>query len=905
MKSPGDSTPPKLLKKRESFISKMFSFSSSKDESKDESPENTPTDSIENNNLDIQFKKGSKASPVTDDSIILANTASNSGNDVGSDSSPITCKRSSTLRSKLSMKLPTISFYKNSKNRVNNANSIMQLVAFAANDMHGKDDVESDKTNVKSNLLSARNAWHVDEEIDHSNQESFESIDRQDSSENKSISKDNEGNTANDIENDLQALFGLQTKEEFVTEHSCWFVGSILVQGNMYITRKSVLFHAGLPSFGRSEVKSGYLGKKSKKAPIAKYIKYWFVLRTNGIDLYEDSTKLYYPYQTIHFRSVKEIEVAKHTEFAFKIITGKNRYLFKADTELQMNEWLNAIKSARYNFQYSGDADVKVVLPFEAITDVFLRGDKSASDSIGIKTIDQEFYFCYFKDIKAVLENLRNLCKPGITFSEYQAVSNPSIGAENMARGDSSPPIWPNMSLDNIKQEEPIADPITLRPSPSSLELPSRKSTGDLDFPHGDIPRKTSKRSSWWRSGSRPDLEKQIPLDIDLKAEKSQRFCKLFGFPEDEELLFSSSCYFERTVPLIGKFYFSVNYLCFRTRLVGVQSRIVIPLSEVVSMAKEKSYFYYSISVRAENDEEFIFDLPTAEAQQTCLSLYKSKRQIAMQGISSVLTNQSADTRVSSIVGNLSKPAFKHITLLTIGTRGDVQPYIAFGKGLLAEGHTVRIATHLEYKEWVESFGIEFRDVKGDPADIMKLVVDNGLFTPSMIREYLLHFTGWIEDLLYSIADAIEVHFFNKGTDVLIESPSAIGGIHAAESKRIPYFNSFPFIWTKTKYYPHPFAILDRKTGGTYNWMTHVMAEQLMWKALRGIINRWRKDRLNLVAFFNRNQLDLALKIGKYHFYIHFPRQLCHHQKIGPIGFMFVDIGFWIVRISIGHHQIH
>jgi hypothetical protein len=44
-----------------------------------------------------------------------------------------------------------------------------------------------------------------------------------------------------------------------------------------------------------------------------------------------------------------------------------------------------------------------------------------------------------------------------------------------------------------------------------------------------------------------------------------------------------------------------------------------------------------------------------------------------------------------------------HFTFLTIGSRGDVQPYIALAKGLLAEGHRVRIATHGEFKGWIES----------------------------------------------------------------------------------------------------------------------------------------------------------------------------------------------------------
>jgi len=44
-----------------------------------------------------------------------------------------------------------------------------------------------------------------------------------------------------------------------------------------------------------------------------------------------------------------------------------------------------------------------------------------------------------------------------------------------------------------------------------------------------------------------------------------------------------------------------------------------------------------------------------------------------------------------------------HFTFLTIGSRGDVQPYIALAKGLMGDGHRCRIATHGEFKEWIES----------------------------------------------------------------------------------------------------------------------------------------------------------------------------------------------------------
>lgn len=73
-----------------------------------------------------------------------------------------------------------------------------------------------------------------------------------------------------------------------------------------------------------------------------------------------------------------------------------------------------------------------------------------------------------------------------------------------------------------------------------------------------------------------------------------------------------------------------------------------------------------------------------------------------------------------------------HFVCLTIGSRGDVQPYIALGLGLKKEGHTVTIVTHEEYRDWIVGFGLSHRTAGGDPGALMRLSVEN------KVRVYLL-----------------------------------------------------------------------------------------------------------------------------------------------------------------------
>jgi len=104
-----------------------------------------------------------------------------------------------------------------------------------------------------------------------------------------------------------------------------------------------------------------------------------------------------------------------------------------------------------------------------------------------------------------------------------------------------------------------------------------------------------------------------------------------------------------------------------------------------------------------------------------------------------------------------------HIVCLTIGSRGDVQPYVALGKELIKDGNRCTIASHPEYKDWVESFGIGFRPVGGDPTALMKLATEHPVLSPSFFKESLGHFRKWLDDLFLESWEAVQ------GADLVIE----------------------------------------------------------------------------------------------------------------------------------------
>jgi len=68
-----------------------------------------------------------------------------------------------------------------------------------------------------------------------------------------------------------------------------------------------------------------------------------------------------------------------------------------------------------------------------------------------------------------------------------------------------------------------------------------------------------------------------------------------------------------------------------------------------------------------------------------------------------------------------------------VGSRGDVQPFVALGRVLRdTYGHRVRLATHPQFKDFVEENGLEFFSIGGDPTELMAFMVKHPGLMPGL-----------------------------------------------------------------------------------------------------------------------------------------------------------------------------
>ncbi|XP_022844126.1 sterol 3-beta-glucosyltransferase UGT80A2-like isoform X4 [Olea europaea var. sylvestris] len=233
------------------------------------------------------------------------------------------------------------------------------------------------------------------------------------------------------------------------------------------------------------------------------------------------------------------------------------------------------------------------------------------------------------------------------------------------------------------------------------------------------------------------------------------------------------------------------------------------------------------------------------------------------------------------------------IVMLIVGTRGDVQPFVAIGKKLQDYGHRVRLATHSNFKEFVLTAGLEFYPLGGDPKVLAEYMVKNKGFLPSGPSEIPVQ-RSQMKEIIYSLLPACKEPDLDSGipfkADAIIANPPAYGHTHVAEALNIPIHIFFTMPWTPTSEFPHPLSRVKQPAG--YR-LSYQIVDSLIWLGIRDMINDVRKKKLKLrpVTYLSGSQ---ASELDIPHGYIWSPHLVPKPKDWGPkvdvVGFCFLDL---------------
>ena len=174
-------------------------------------------------------------------------------------------------------------------------------------------------------------------------------------------------------------------------------------------------------------------------------------------------------------------------------------------------------------------------------------------------------------------------------------------------------------------------------------------------------------------------------------------------------------------------------------------------------------------------------------------------------------------------------------TMITIGSTGDVRPYVLLGRELQSRGHEVKITSFAPFREMVEKAGLKFHPISGDVTRMMASIMKPGVtgFT------YLQHFESAIRDVAGPLLRDLQTSCEDAEAIVCTFFGSTAYSI--AEKNHIPCI--------QTQYYPMDYnasvpisSAPGLKLGKAWNKTTYKVGYLLINTLEKRYLTGWRRE---------------------------------------------------------------
>lgn len=165
------------------------------------------------------------------------------------------------------------------------------------------------------------------------------------------------------------------------------------------------------------------------------------------------------------------------------------------------------------------------------------------------------------------------------------------------------------------------------------------------------------------------------------------------------------------------------------------------------------------------------------------------------------LDDDPTQCEIGEPVFEFPKPIMRlNIAILVVGTRGDVQPFLAIAKRLQEFGHRVRLASHVNFRNFVMSHGVDFYPLGGDPRVLTSYMARNKgslLSGPAEINIQRKQLKEIIDSLLPACTEPDMDTGVPFKAQAIIANPPAYGHAHVAEALGVPLHIFFTMPWTQ------------------------------------------------------------------------------------------------------------
>jgi UDP:flavonoid glycosyltransferase YjiC (YdhE family) len=187
------------------------------------------------------------------------------------------------------------------------------------------------------------------------------------------------------------------------------------------------------------------------------------------------------------------------------------------------------------------------------------------------------------------------------------------------------------------------------------------------------------------------------------------------------------------------------------------------------------------------------------------------------------------------------------ITIVTVGTRGDVEPFVALGQGLQRAGHTVKIATHAMFESFVTQNGLQFALISGNVQEAInsaeaRQALEKSKTTFAFLNQVRRKAAPLVLDAVKEISAAC------KDAEHLMCTPLTLHiTFFLAKEFSIPLSVGCVSPAGPTRYFhnvvtPPPATWLPGFAKKVYNVATHVIIGKLVWMGQRPLLSSAWKE---------------------------------------------------------------